>query len=395
MKVCMLVESLPPALTGAAVQSFKLAARLRELGIEVFFAGTHVTDQSPAEDTIEGFSAYRVPYAVSGKLTKLRGLIGYCRIFARHRRQFDVLHLHGAYYVTLAAAFFATKVLGKPFLIKMTSLNSDTPEVVKRLRYGRLSWFFYRQAAAYVCMSTAQLENSRKHGLPESKLHKIPNGTDATRYRPASSDAERAELLTRLGLSEEFHYVVFIGHIEKTKGIDLLVDIAVAVCARRRDVKFLVIGPDGSAPGEGYIRPEFVADIRSKIRAAGLQDHVLLLGCKSNTEEYLRMAALFLFTSRSEGFGTVLIEAMATGLPSVALKIRDVTTDIITSDRDGIIVETEDPNAFAKTILQLLDDPARAREIGTAARKTVLERFELSAVARRYLEVYEKVATTR
>lgn len=391
MKVCMLVEALPPAYSGAARQALHLAAQLRAAAVEVFFAGAQVVKGSPRTDSIEGFRVYRVPFTVSGKWTKLRALVGYCRFFWQQRRQFDILHIHGPYYLSLAAAMFAKYALGKKLVLKLTSIAMDTPSAIRRRAYPQLTSKMFQKADAIVCMSSAQYDDCLKHGLPETKLHKIPNGVSGERFRPPSSEAERADFLMGFSLSPQFHYVVFIGSIEPGKGVELLVDIAQEVYAVRQDVKFLLIGPDGRNPGEGYIRAEFVQRILGKIETAGLVDDVLLLGRKANTEEYLRVAALFLSTSRSEGFGTVLIEAMATSVPPIALNIPGVTTDIITSGRDGIIIEDEAPSKFAAAICELVDDEKRRRAMGSKARACVLEKFEFSAVAALYSKLYEEL----
>jgi glycosyltransferase involved in cell wall biosynthesis len=393
MKVCMLAEGLPPAFGGAARQALQLAKQLRGQGIGVFFIGAQIVRESPREDVLDGFKVYRVPHAQRGKWTKLRGVLACWRIFWRERREFDVLHLHSAHYLTLAAAMFAKFVLGKRLLIKMTSIASDTPSAVLRRSYPRLTWWMYQRADAWVCMSRAQHEDCQRHGLPAERLFLIPNGVDARRFHPAASETERAELLTRLGLSPADKHVLFIGTIERDKGVELLVDAASLVYRDHRDVKFLLVGPDGSAPGEGHVRAEFVAGLRQKIEAAGLHERVVLLGHRTNVDEYLRVSTLFAFPSRSEGFGTVLIEAMASGLPCVALNIPGVTSDIITTDRDGIIVEREDPNTFAAVILRLVqDEPSRTR-LGAFARETALHKFDLSRIAQQYAELYQRMSS--
>jgi glycosyltransferase involved in cell wall biosynthesis len=146
----------------------------------------------------------------------------------------------------------------------------------------------------------------------------------------------------------------------------------------------LLIGPAGSGAGEMHVRPEFVARVHEKIAAAGLRGRVVLLGHRLNVDGYRRAATRFVFTSRSEGFGTALIEAMASGLACVALEIPNVTGDIITSGRDGVVIREESPSEFAEVIDRLLRDPSQASSLERAARPTVLKRFALKGVTGRY-----------
>lgn len=389
----MLAEGLPPAFGGAARQALMLAGQLRDGGARIFFASAQNVPGSPPLDTLQGFTVYRVPHVDSGKWIRLQKLLGYCALLWRKRHEFEILHVHGPYYLTLAAAFFARTVLRKKVLLKLTLIDFDTPSAIKSGRYGRLAWFFYRQADAFACMSHRLQTECEKHELPVKRLHYTPNGVDAQRFHPAHSLVERNKLRDKLEIPRDCWCGVIIGMVEARKGIDLLVEVADKLHSSGHNVRFLVVGPDGSGPGEHLMDMTFVRTIRERIEAKGLRNRVLLLGRRNNTAEYLRAADFFIFTSRSEGFGTALIEAMASGLPTVALNIPGVTTDIITHGRDGIIIEQEDPGAFAAAILRLLSEPEYARSMGAAARATVQARFDFPAVARRYAELYDQLLT--
>jgi len=239
-------------------------------------------------------------------------------------------------------------------------------------------------------MSSALYEECLQHGLPKEKLFRTPNGVEASHFQPVRTNLERVNVLKHLGLPAGYRYAVFIGTIEKRKGVDLLVEIAAAVCSRHNDVRFLLIGPDGRRPVERHIPQCYVNAIQSRIQILGLEDRILLLGHQTNTWDYLRAATLFVFTSRAEGFGTVVIEAMASGLPCVVLNLPGVTSDIISNGDDGIVIEGEDVPAFATEIGRILTEETWARELGNAARRAALERFDMPVVARGYLELYER-----
>jgi len=388
MKICMLAEGLPPAFGGAARQALMLAEQMRRKGVAIFFVSAQVVPGSPRVDMLQGFPVYRVPHAESGKRIKLWKVLGYCALFWRHRREFKILHVHGPNYLTLPPGFFARTVLRKKVLRKLTLINYDTPSGIKKGRYGTLAWFLYRQSDAFVCMSRRLLSECQEHGLPPSRLYHIPNGVDTQRFRPPSSVQERNDLRDKLQIPRDCRYGIIIGAVEKRKGIDLLVEVAEKLRSRGQEIRFLVVGPDGAGPGEDGVDMTYVRTIKERILAKGLRDSVLLLGFRENTEEYLRAADFFIFTSRSEGFGTALIEAMATGLPVVTLNIPGVTTDIISHAQDGIIIEQEEPEAFAEAILKFLSEPEYAQTLGASARATVLAKFDFSIVSQKYSELY-------
>ena len=391
MKVCMLAEMLPPAFGGAARQALQVATQLRQRGVEVFFVSAQVVPDSPREDRLNGFIVYRVPHAATGKFTKLRGLVGYWGIFWRHRREFDILHLHSANYLTLAAALFAKVILRKRLLIKLTSIASDIPSAILRRSYPRLTWWMFRQADAWVCMSRAQSDDCRRHGLPGDRVHLIPNGVDTQRFHGVESAVEQAQVLEKLQLAPAARYVAFIGTIEKDKGVRLLIQAAALVCQQHPDVIFLLIGPDGTRPGESHVRPDFVIEMHELIRSTGLAPRIKLLGHQTSLVDYLRIAALFAFPSRSEGFGTVVIEAMACSVPCVALNIPGVTSGIITTGWDGVIIERPNPGEFAKELDRILGDEALRTAFAKAARTTAVTRFDIAVVAQQYQNLYEKL----
>lgn len=394
MKVCMLAELLPPAFGGAARQALRLAAELRERNVDVFFLSLQIVPGSSREDILNGFRVFRVPYMPSGKWTKLYGLLVAWSILWRQRRQFDVLHLHGASYLSLTIAWFAKVVLRKRLLIKQTSIDYDVPTAIRQSKYSAWTWWMFRQADAWVAMSRAQADDCRRHQLSERRIHIIPNGVDTQRFRPVTTPQERADLFAKLGWNTTYQYAAFVGAIVESKGIRLLVETA----RQLRDIcpalRFVLVGPDGSNPVEGHVSPSFVQNICSQIRTHNLDDRVQLVGQKNNAEEYLRAADVFVFPSRSEGFGTVLIEAMASGLPTIAFNIHGVTSDIITDNVDGMLIGQEDPAAFAQAIQRILCEKEWKQQLSSAARVTAQKKFSFDSVADRYRQLYQSLLSS-
>jgi len=109
----------------------------------------------------------------------------------------------------------------------------------------------------------------------------------------------------------------------------------------------------------------------------------------SDLERELPDAALFVYVSHSEGLGSGVLLAMSAGIPVVASRTGGLS-EVIIDRQNGFLVENEAP-AFAAAIRQLLDDPALARRIGTAARQAVRERFTVDHMVRRTMEVYGQV----
>jgi len=119
-------------------------------------------------------------------------------------------------------------------------------------------------------------------------------------------------------------------------------------------------------------------------RLAGVE-----LKLSANLERDLRDAAVFVCITHSEGLGSGALLAMSAGVPVVASDVGGLP-EIIRHGENGLLVENT-PQAIAAAIRQLLDNPAFARRIGEAARRTVKERFTVDHMVRRTMEVYRQV----
>jgi glycosyltransferase involved in cell wall biosynthesis len=124
------------------------------------------------------------------------------------------------------------------------------------------------------------------------------------------------------------------------------------------------------------------AALHELIRARGLGECAHLCGFQTNPWKYIARAGVFALTSHYEGFGNVVIEAMACGVPVVATSSPG-TRDIVTSGADGLLVERHEPDAVAAALGQILGDAALRCRMVEAARRTA-ERYRIEAIAGNY-----------
>nr|WP_246248693.1 glycosyltransferase [Sphingomonas hominis] len=161
-----------------------------------------------------------------------------------------------------------------------------------------------------------------------------------------------------LPFDPEPHHLVAAGRLVPAKGFDTL--IAAAAHLHVSGERFTM-----TIHGDGPDRPA----LEQQIARAGLHDIVSLAGHTADLAPALASAALFVSSSRREGFGNVLIEAMAVGTPVLATRAGGPET-FITHDRNGFLVEPGDPDALARTIAALLHDPTRRASVRLPARDT-------------------------
>ena len=207
----------------------------------------------------------------------------------------------------------------------------------------------------------------------------IPHGVDTDRYSPP---ADRAAAFAQTGLPGRYAIGCF-GRVRAQKGSDVFVD---AMCA------LLPRYPDFTAVMVGAITPEqqgFADDLKKRIEAAGLQSRIVMTGelAIEEVQRWYQRLTIYAFTSRNEGFGLTLIEAMSVGAALVAS--RAGAAELVVEDGvTGVLTPPGDVDALVNALEPLMRDPASAAAMGARGRARVLEKFSLDAEASRIAEVY-------
>lgn len=170
------------------------------------------------------------------------------------------------------------------------------------------------------------------------------------------------------------------GRLVPAKGFDTLMDACAMVQARGLDFRL-------SIRGEGPLRD----DLARRLATGGLTDRATIEGY-GDLGPPMASADLFVLASRREGFGNVIVEAMAAGLPVLATTT-DGPAGLIDDDVTGWLVPPEDPAALADAIVRLAGDPFRARVIDAACQ--VAGRYTVEASTTAFAALVERVADAR
>jgi mannosyltransferase len=207
----------------------------------------------------------------------------------------------------------------------------------------------------------------------------IPHGVDTDRYAPP---ADRAAAFAEAGLPGRYAIGCF-GRVRAQKGSDVFVE---AMC------RLLPRYPDFTAVMVGAITTEhlgFANDLRKRIEAAGLQSRIVItgeLGIEDAQRWYQRLT-IYAFTSRNEGFGLTLIEAMSAGAALVAS--RAGAAELVVEDgATGVLTPPGEVDALVAALEPLMRDPRSAADMGERGRARVLAKFSLDAEAAGIAEVY-------
>jgi glycosyltransferase involved in cell wall biosynthesis len=168
-----------------------------------------------------------------------------------------------------------------------------------------------------------------------------------------------------------------VAGLRRIKGLDVLVMAAAKIVARVPDARFVIVG-------EGPERESALLQVRQ----FGLENNFEFLGHRDDVPALLAEADLFVLPSRSEAFPNAVIEAMAAGLPVVATHVGGIA-ELVQQERTGVLVPSEDPEALAGAVLNLMARPEFANALGRTARQEVEREYSLSSMVARFEELYE------
>jgi glycosyltransferase involved in cell wall biosynthesis len=220
--------------------------------------------------------------------------------------------------------------------------------------------------------------------IDPARITVIPRGRDEARLgRPGPQ--RRAAVRAALGLPADATVLCTVGRQDPQKGHDVLLAAFDRLAAARPEVWLLVVGRAGHAT------PALEAHLSRS--PAAVRERVRLLGHRRDVGDLLAASDVFVFPSRYEGLGGAVVEALALALPVVASDL-PALREVVTPDREGLLVPPGDPAALAAAVAHLLASPQRRAEMGAAARRRFEEAFSLDRVAEAMIALYERVAGT-
>jgi glycosyltransferase involved in cell wall biosynthesis len=214
-----------------------------------------------------------------------------------------------------------------------------------------------------------------------------PPPVDTSRIHPdvLSQQSARAEL----GVSPEAVLIGTIGNRNPQKAQDALVRAVAAIRRRVPSVDLRILG--GASPDH----PDYEADLQRVVRQAGLSP-TTVVDPSARATELVHAFDIMAMTSApySEGMPTVLLEAMAAGVPCVSTDVGSVC-EVIEHGRTGLVVSPNSDVAMADALLQLVEQPDLRRRMGAAGRSVAVCRFDVEACAERYVAGYREALAHR
>ena len=286
------------------------------------------------------------------------------------RKEIDVLHLHG--YGATTFGRIAAGIRGLPAIVHEHANLTDTP------------WFQkvadavlepQTDIALAVSESTAEFLRTARQ-LPPDKIKVVYLGVPLDEFSRPREAGEIAAARAALGASPDDFVAGSVTRLHDSKGNAYLVDAARLVLDRRPHARFIVVG-------EGPLRPE----LEAQAARLGLGERFVFAGFAKDVAQVVSAFDVSVFPSLWEGTPLTVFEALAMGKPIVATDA-DGLTDVLTHDRDAVIVPKRDAAALADAIVRLMDAPDERRRLGAAAAVTGRQ-YDIAAFVRKMEQLYE------
>ncbi|MFP4058130.1 MAG: glycosyltransferase family 4 protein [Candidatus Brocadiia bacterium] len=358
---------------GQAASVLTLARGLERLGHEVTVA-------APADSEL-----YR--RAVRAGLDAFGGL-SYRRGFGRHNFQdvravrrlvrrdgFDIVHAHGSMDGWIACL----ALLGmrrRPLMVRTRyDLEPIKPHLLNR-------WYFGSRIAHLVAVSESIRSRVVEDGLVgPGRVTAIPSPPDLA---PFLAGGDGAAFRADVGIPADATVITTVARLAPEKGVDLLVEAFAELAPRYLRARLVICGSGRKVELQ-------LIELSARL---GIEDRVCRCGFRDDVPDVLAATDVYVLPSRAEGLGFSLLEAMASGCPVVATRVGGVP-EIVTPERDGLLVEPEAPHALAQAIARLLDDPRLRARLAAEGRKTVQQRFATDKLVARVEALYRELVARR
>ena len=288
----------------------------------------------------------------------------------------DVFHAHHPFLLGVSARRLA-RAAGRPLVFTYHTLYDryahyvPLPRTIVASRATRWSAGFADTADLVVAPSDFVARRLRTQGV-RRPIEVLPTGVDLDRFQPGDRSAARAAL----GLGTTDRLLLYAGRLDREKNLPFLLDAVARAEAPR--ARLLLVG-----------RGTQTVALRREVARRGLGDRVDFRGgvAPERMATYYHAADLFVFASTTETQGLAVLEAMACGLPVVAIRASGIE-EVVTDGVSGLLVP-EDPSAFGAAVTQVLADPDLAAKLSGGGREAASV-FAFASMAGRLVAAYRR-----
>jgi glycosyltransferase involved in cell wall biosynthesis len=289
------------------------------------------------------------------------------------REQIDLVHTNTS---VVAQGAIAAKMTGRPHVWHLHEILKDHPRL-KPIFPLFLAYKFIGCLSDAVVTVSEVLKREISGPVDPAKIKVVFNGVD-----PVEERSSRKSFREELGFEKDDLVICTIGPIILEKGYPTFVEAAGSVLKTRKNTKFVSVGDVWDF--------ELLAMLRKSIQRHALEGAVRFLGYRNDIWRILKEIDIYVVSSKTESFGLSIVEAMAMGKPVIATRCGG-PEEVVVEGETGFLVPVDDPDAMAKAIVCLGEDPDLRRRMGKNGRSRYERFFTAGKYCQKVEAVYEEV----
>lgn len=376
VRVLHVLKYYRPDFSGEGIFLERSSAVMQELApsVEHHLLVTHTIRPTDCTEAAACSTLPRIVYLSGRPLGPLARHLAMIMWFVLNLYRYHTIHFrtHVDWYFF---TYLMARVAGRRIVLSAT-LDDSLPVLIRQYRpwLRTLAARGFKLFNAYVSISPKLQAETRLVVSDPARCHLIPCGVTITNQGPVVREAMRQ----RLGIGPDDPVLLFVGGLCERKDPLFLVEALSSLVPHHPRIRLLLVGPP--------LEPNYVARLETAIGDAGLSRSVVIAGEQIDPDPWFAAADILVFASRLEGFGTVVPEAMAHGLPVVVRRLPGVNDSFVLQGETGFLFD--DAAGLITGIDRLVRDPALRRRIGEAGRRLAEDRFSGRKIAKRYLDVY-------
>ncbi|CAG0958183.1 1,2-diacylglycerol 3-alpha-glucosyltransferase [Methylophilaceae bacterium] len=379
MKILFISDVYFPRVNGVSTSIRTFVEQLQALGHEVHLIAPDYGVATEDEAWIKRIPSRKIYFDPEDRLMKYG--VALDKLLELRREKYDLIHIHTPFVAHYLGQKLA-HLLDVPCVETYHTFFEDylhhyLPWIPRGMARGIARFVSRRQCNgvdAIVAPSQPMLDVLRRYGV-KAKAEVIPTGLQAQSFAPADGNAFRE----KHGIPLDRPMILYVGRVAFEKNIAFLLRMAVELREMQPEV-LLVIAGEGPAENS----------LHQLSKELNLHHNIQFIGyLDRNTElnSCYKAADVFVFSSKSETQGLVIIEAMAQGTPVVA--IAELGTKSILIEGEGALIAPEDEAIFAERVNTLLQDKKVRNQLGAKARTYVEEKWTSHAQAERMVVFYQ------
>jgi len=314
-----------------------------------------------------GYQIFHIPIS-----NRLKFIIHFYSFLKKEK--FDVVHIHPEKYKLLIALIAKLASVG----IITTTVHSVFGGLFKgaKLRNFKIKRWIARNILGVTFIAISPSVKEIEEEILSNPTELVPNWTDETKFFPAKSEEEKQMLRKELGIHENSLVIISVGSCIPIKNQKDIITCTHQLISKNYNIIYLLVG-------DGPLRQSY----EEYAKQLGIEQYVRFVGQSNKVRDLLIASDVFVMTSKYEGLGNSLLEALYCGLPAIVYNVYGLR-DLVEDSKNGFVIETN-PDMLADKLEILYNNEILRKQFGANGYEYVKKEYNMKTSLDKMIQVYE------